>query len=95
MAADSPGRLGTACDICAGERLPAGLPRTCPDTLSVPGGQGVAGSYPAVPTKFPQVRVVFSGVRDGPDGCLGTTSLTGSKRSSESGRAWSELAPIG
>jgi hypothetical protein len=29
---------------------------------------------------FPQVRVVFSGVRDGPDGCPGSQSLTISHR---------------
>ena len=40
MPADAPGRLATTYEICAGERLPAGLPRTCPDTASVPGGQG-------------------------------------------------------
>jgi hypothetical protein len=39
MLADSSGRLATASYIRAGERLPAGLLRTCPDTLSVPGGQ--------------------------------------------------------
>jgi hypothetical protein len=51
MPADSPGRPVTTRDICAGERLPARLPLTCLDTLSVPGGQGVAGSNPAVPTQ--------------------------------------------
>jgi hypothetical protein len=34
------GRLATAHRICAGERPLARLPRTCSDTLSVPGGQG-------------------------------------------------------
>ena len=33
----------------------------------VTGGQGVAGSNPAVPTEFPQVKVVLSDVRDDPE----------------------------
>jgi hypothetical protein len=37
---DSPGRRATAHRICAGERLPARLSRTCPDTRSVAGVKG-------------------------------------------------------
>jgi hypothetical protein len=40
-------------------RLPARLPQTGPDTGFVPGGQGVAGSNPAVPTITWQVRRGF------------------------------------
>jgi hypothetical protein len=63
--ADSPGRLATAHRIYAGERLPARLPRTYPDALSVPGGQGVAGSSPAVPTVF-RTLVPRNGNESGP-----------------------------
>jgi hypothetical protein len=52
MASDFPGLPATVLDVCAGERLPVRLPQTCPDCSSVPGGQGVAGSNPAVPTIF-------------------------------------------
>jgi hypothetical protein len=48
---DSAGQPTTAADVCGGERLSARLLQTCPDPLSVPGGQGVAGSNPAVPTR--------------------------------------------
>jgi hypothetical protein len=37
---DSAGQPTTAADICGGERLSARLLQTCPDPLSVPGGQG-------------------------------------------------------
>ena len=36
--------------VLAGERLPGGLPQISPDRSVVTGGQGVAGSNPAVPT---------------------------------------------
>src|SRR6185437_9915677 len=49
---DSAGRPTTASDICGGDRLSARLPQTGLDPLSVPEGQGVAGSNPAVPTVF-------------------------------------------
>jgi hypothetical protein len=65
--ADSPGRLATAHRIYAGERLPARLPRTYPDALSVPGGQGVAGSSPAVPTVF-RTHVGSESAVSGPSG---------------------------
>ena len=38
-------------NVTAGERLAVRPPQTRPDTGFVPGGQGVAGSNPAVPTK--------------------------------------------
>ena len=38
--------------VIAGERLPGRLPRIRPDRPFVTGGQGVAGSNPAVPTIF-------------------------------------------
>jgi hypothetical protein len=40
-------------EVSAGERLSVRCPQTGPDTGFVPGGQGVAGSNPAVPTKGP------------------------------------------
>jgi hypothetical protein len=50
MSSDSPGLTTTSRGrICRGS-LPARLPQTVPDTGFVPGGQGVAGSNPAVPT---------------------------------------------
>jgi hypothetical protein len=55
-------------NVTAGRRLLVRLPQTRADTGFVPGGQGVAGSNPAVPT---QVRVVLTGVRDGPERCQG------------------------
>ena len=50
--------------ICRGS-LPARLPQTVPDTGFVPGGQGVAGSNPAVPTSWqgPLIRVLRPGQR--------------------------------
>jgi hypothetical protein len=40
MASDTPGLPATVLDVFAGERLSVGLPQTCPDCSSVPGGQG-------------------------------------------------------
>ena len=44
---DPPRRLQ---NVTAGGRLPVRLPQTTPDAGFAPGGQGVAGSNPAVPT---------------------------------------------
>ena len=45
--------------VAAGERLTVRFPQTRPDTGFVPGGQGVAGSNPAVPTG----NRIFSNIR--------------------------------
>jgi hypothetical protein len=44
MRADCPGPSATPPDICAGERLPAGLRRTCPDLPYVAGDQVATGA---------------------------------------------------
>jgi hypothetical protein len=51
MASYSPGLIPTAPDVNAGEMLRTRLHPTYADPLSVPGGQGVTGSNPAVPTQ--------------------------------------------
>jgi hypothetical protein len=52
MPFDSPGLTATPRERICRRRLPARLPQTGPDTGFVPGGQGVAGSNPAVPTSW-------------------------------------------
>jgi hypothetical protein len=59
MPADSPGLTPTLTERICRRRLPARLPQTDPDTRFMPGGQGVAGSNPAVPTGYEQVREGF------------------------------------
>ena len=54
----------TASDICGGDRLSARLSQTGLDPLSVPGGQGVAGSNPAVPTGSRIFSNVFMSYRE-------------------------------
>ena len=51
MVSSSPGLIPTAPDFSAGGTLRVRLHPTYVDPLSVPGGQGVAGSNPAVPTQ--------------------------------------------
>ena len=55
-------------NVTAGERLPARLHQTALDTRSVPGGQGVAGSNPAVPT---QVKALFRSWTPGSERLMG------------------------
>jgi hypothetical protein len=51
MVSSFPRLIPTAPDFSAGGTLRARLHLTYVDPLSVPGGQGVAGSNPAVPTQ--------------------------------------------
>jgi hypothetical protein len=51
MPSDSPGLTETQPGVDTGERLSARLLQTGPDIRFVLGGQGVAGSNPAVPTR--------------------------------------------
>jgi hypothetical protein len=50
LASGLPGLTPTLPERFSRRRLAAGLPQTGPDIRFVPGGQGVAGSNPAVPT---------------------------------------------
>ena len=54
---DCPRRLQ---GVIAGERLPGRLPQTGPDGSFVTGGQGVAGSNPAVPTVLERLCGVYN-----------------------------------
>jgi hypothetical protein len=51
MPSDSPDPPRPPRGISAGEGLPVRLPQTGPDCGFVPGGHGVAGSNPAIPTR--------------------------------------------
>jgi hypothetical protein len=65
---DSPRLSATPIGIAAGERLSGRLPPTWSDGLFVPGGQGVAGSNPAVPTGKRSFSDFPSGARSGAQG---------------------------
>jgi len=51
--------------VSAGEGLPVRLPRTEPDKSFVTGGQGVAGSNPAVPTRMSRSEAILPVWRGG------------------------------
>jgi hypothetical protein len=61
--------------VATGERLPVRLPQTGSDTGFVPGGQGVAGSNPAVPTRRSRSEGV-PGSHSGPFSIFGSQSAS-------------------